>query len=336
MASNMIHAHEECQIEVTEMFEKLRDWRNECHRQFSDIMDSHQGSISKRVNGLVEEMCELKSELTIAKEEKIILLETADNLNREMRKMNEKSLNSNNSPRSSQIIGEGDGSHDVISVEIKSIIDDELRPLTNERAQADNLVLNHKDSSSILLNTLHSNDKLDNNKKAEDNTLKSDEIVCKECNHEFSTNEYLFIHIKSIHSEFDEKYEAAEDDKTEIKGNQSEHAIALEASTAVEHNLQNDCSKSLDCEPTSLLTGRASVETSSFRKEEKQKAKVICPTCGKLYHQNYVEEHKIFSGNKEREQFECPQCKRSFLAKSYMEGHINSCIGKTKSRICPK
>ena len=82
-----------------------------------------------------------------------------------------------------------------------------------------------------------------------------------------------------------------------------------------------------------LETSATSVESSS--KAGKQKTKAKCPTCGKLYHQNYVEEHKRSCG-KERQKFECPQCKKTFLTKSYLEGHIKSCDGQSKSKVCPK
>ena len=58
-----------CQSEVRAVFEKLTSWRDDSHRQFSDIIKSHSSSISEGINDLVEEVSELKAELSVIRKE---------------------------------------------------------------------------------------------------------------------------------------------------------------------------------------------------------------------------------------------------------------------------
>ena len=133
-------------------------------------------------------------------------------------------------------------------------------------------------------------------------------------------------------------YITAEKEATELGKDIKEYLCHHGKDTERVKKIREKYSGSKDLGGTELTLGASatSVESSTLRKAEKPKSKVKCPTCGKLYHRNYVEEHKRSCENKEREKFECPQCKRSFLTKSYMEGHIKSCKGQTKSRVCPK
>ena len=332
MAATMRVGQNKCQTEVREVFEKLIDWRNECHRQFSDIVDSHRGSISKRVDELVEEVCELKSQLTVVEKEKTILIETVDNLNREMREMKSSYKHlQGHEENSNQSIGEKDGSHDDISVKMEPVLDSgELDPLTKERAQANNLVLNQKDSSSILSTTVHNNDKSDYHKKADGNYFNSDELVCMGCNFEFSTHENLLIHIKNVHSEFDDRNEASGNgSEIEEKSTQSEQDIALEpnkASTAVENMLQNGSNngghKILDCEPTSL-------KAKSRKNMKRLKSKMhngrdnVCDECG--YTSSFsgaLKRHKDYVHGKRDKILSCDICPFRTHTKEYLKAHL--------------
>ena len=62
-----------CQREVKDVFEKLLSWREESHKQFSSIIDSHSGNINKGITGLLEKVSDLRAELSFIKKEKDIL-----------------------------------------------------------------------------------------------------------------------------------------------------------------------------------------------------------------------------------------------------------------------
>ena len=87
-------------------------------------------------------------------------------------------------------------------------------------------------------------------------------------------------------------------------------------------------------EPTSGTSSTSSV------KAKRKEAKQMCPTCGKFYKKVWLDVHKKRCGKKEeREKFKCNRCHSSFLTKSYLNKHMESCTGKTKSetsRECPK
>ena len=76
------------QSEIGHLFEKLSVWREESHREFSNIITSHSRSINKGINDLVEEVTELKVELSIITSERNDLLETLQNLSNDIKLRN--------------------------------------------------------------------------------------------------------------------------------------------------------------------------------------------------------------------------------------------------------
>lgn len=64
------------QSELGNFFEKLNMWREESHREFSNILHYHGSSINKGINHLVEEVSDLKVKLSVITRERNHLLET--------------------------------------------------------------------------------------------------------------------------------------------------------------------------------------------------------------------------------------------------------------------
>ena len=83
-------AKNNCTSEVRIVFEKLALFREESHRQIFDIINSHNNSVNKGTNDLVSEVTDLQDELSVIKKEQHGLLEIIDNLNGEIRQLNEK------------------------------------------------------------------------------------------------------------------------------------------------------------------------------------------------------------------------------------------------------
>ena len=83
-------APKDCLSEVRVVFEKLASLREESHRQFSDIINSHSGGISDGINTLFAEVSNLQEKLSVVIKERNVLLETVDNLNGEIRQLNSK------------------------------------------------------------------------------------------------------------------------------------------------------------------------------------------------------------------------------------------------------
>ena len=66
--------------EVGRFFEKLNTWRNESHREFSNIVKLHRNSINKGINDLAKEVEDLRDKLSVITRERNDLLETVHNL----------------------------------------------------------------------------------------------------------------------------------------------------------------------------------------------------------------------------------------------------------------
>ena len=99
----MNEARRACQSEMKEVFDKLISLREESYRQFSDIIDSHNSSVSKGINDLVNEVYDLRAELSLVRKEKSVLIETVDNLNVEIRQLGALLLSAERSPKAEEI-----------------------------------------------------------------------------------------------------------------------------------------------------------------------------------------------------------------------------------------
>ena len=64
------------QSQVIELFEKTMSWRDESYRQMSDIISSHNKSIDKGYNELIEEVFKLKNQVSVLHKERNVWLKT--------------------------------------------------------------------------------------------------------------------------------------------------------------------------------------------------------------------------------------------------------------------
>ena len=77
-------SYEDSQREVRDLFSKLNSWMEESQSQFSSLITSNNGIITKGVDDLVQEVRKLQEELSIVKKEKNILIGTVNCLNGEI------------------------------------------------------------------------------------------------------------------------------------------------------------------------------------------------------------------------------------------------------------
>ena len=90
MATNGIDSND-CLVEAKDLFAKLSSLREESYRQFTDLMNCHSSNIRDGIRDLTEKVYSLQSELSVMRKEKSALLETVDDLNREIRQLHIKS-----------------------------------------------------------------------------------------------------------------------------------------------------------------------------------------------------------------------------------------------------
>ena len=152
------------QSEVNELYKKFRYLRVETHKQFSSIMNAHEGSIDKGINDLAEVVGQLQAHVSVITNEVNILLETVANLNGEIRQLNAKLP---------VITGvqEAEKIHDGATQDVSN--SEQETPAGNEKVH----------------------DQADQDEE---------ESVCQQCNFTFSTNENLTIHWKNFHSHWNE------------------------------------------------------------------------------------------------------------------------------------
>ena len=80
------------QIEVRNFFNNLSSWREVSQRHFSNIIESHSNTISEAINDLVEEVSDLKAQLSVITKERNDLVKTVDSVNIEKKQLREKLL----------------------------------------------------------------------------------------------------------------------------------------------------------------------------------------------------------------------------------------------------
>ena len=76
MSSNQNNCHDE----VRALFRKLRSWQKESQGEFAKIMNSQSQNINKGINDLVEEVSDLRTQLSTMTKERGDLLGIIDNL----------------------------------------------------------------------------------------------------------------------------------------------------------------------------------------------------------------------------------------------------------------
>ena len=78
------------QTEVRNLFNKLHSWRETSQREFSHIIEAYSVRVNKGVDVLVEEVCYLKAELSVIKEERNDLLGRVGSLSGEVNQLRDK------------------------------------------------------------------------------------------------------------------------------------------------------------------------------------------------------------------------------------------------------
>ena len=92
LRDKMPEVQRDCQSQVTKLIDKLYSWRDESHRQMSEILDHHRKGINESFNNLFEEFSHLQGQVSTLREERGKLLMSVDNLNQDIGKLNAKVL----------------------------------------------------------------------------------------------------------------------------------------------------------------------------------------------------------------------------------------------------
>ena len=238
---------------------KLSSWRKESQRELSNIINSYNISINKGVNDLVQEVCDLKSELSTVKVEKNYLLETVNNLSSENQKLRAVlPLHNLSTPEESYY--QDKGKREIKIADTENLCAKRPTPTMNSKKQVKiepfgeighDMVdeTNEYDLKPSIFNELENSGvngiedgegkphmilstSVENKKKKMKRQRDSPNHVCPECKFPFSTRESLEMHLISIHSKSDHN----DISPMENEHSRKRHKPTTRSSKSIRHN----------------------------------------------------------------------------------------------------
>ena len=285
----------DCQREVGNLFDKLGSWRDESHKQISDIINFHSSSINKGINDLVKEVGDLQAELSVTKKERNVLLDTVENLNGEIRHLSAKLPVTQPLPEPEDNLSP-DVREEAISDTTEHYIE---RPrIESETAKEEECldygdIFDENDQQQIL--------------KSPENT--SEDFVCSECNFVFSTQENLTIHLKNVHPKLNE-----------VSTGQSVHKMG---------------GKQFKCDQCPHTTSRKESLKRHIEVVHDKIKSHVCGECGYAFsRKDNLKTHRNMVHQMGEKIFKCDKCPYTSYLNSTLKAHIKGVHDKIKNHVC--
>ena len=324
------------QGEVGLFFEKLRRWREESEKEFINFIQCHSSSISKGINGLVEEVSDLKVQLSLIKIERDDLIETVHNLcndnrhrsaelpsplplpgNKEIHSLDAispKSEDEHNKKHNTQVstISSETGEQDDIT--FNECVDSYIAQHPRDE-EATNDMDNHRQEVPQKNNrketTLNSTPRksIQSKSKFSKNTVHNDNF-CPECKDAFSTRAILEIHLKNIHPK-------------NILINEKE-------------SIQRKRNKKLKCEQchyTSTHLGHVKQHIKAVHKNIRDH---VCEECGYAASEKNALTKHIKAVHENIRNHICGECGHAFVQKIHLKNHVEGVHEKSMNHVCEK
>ena len=178
------------QSKVCYFFEQLVSTRDESHKQISDIIKYHDSAIKEGINNLVKKVSDLQDELSIIRKERNVLLETVENLNGEIRHLNDKIAITAPEDIINQEITEDET---IVGKKANTTVHDIDNSNISNEADEEEMECSVKETNS--------NPDVDEISKSIEDSLV--DFACSKCNFAFSSNENMIIHLKNVHPKLD-------------------------------------------------------------------------------------------------------------------------------------
>ena len=124
---NLTEGQRAFQSQLKDLINNLSSWRDESHRQISNIISSHSRTVDKGINDIFLEISDLQAQVTDLIKEKKALLETVNILNNEIRQISVKLLSAE--PETSEFNG---SLEDVIDIKEECIEPPTIQSELNE------------------------------------------------------------------------------------------------------------------------------------------------------------------------------------------------------------
>ena len=163
------------------------------------------------------------------------------------------------------------------------------------------------------------------------------ESVCQVCSFVFSTNENLSIHMRNIHSKFDDsEFFLEKDDHSNDPGNNIDMTAHKEASKQNHRvSVKQVGDSKLKCEQCSY----SSVDKSNMKKHIRGVHEKIknhkCEECGYAATQkNSLIQHRAYIHKIGEKKFKCDQCPYKSFLRGTVKRHIYGVHDKIRNNVC--
>ena len=339
----MGRSKEECQSEVRDLLEKLSSWREQSNRQFSNIIDSHTSSINKGINDLSEEVCDLRTKLSVITQERNNLLQNVKKLSGENKKLKDVIHIVQPLPNpevESQNNQEGlSASHENVDQEL------DQEHLDNSE-NADSTEGNLNDSTFIEIKHEGVDEEVTDERDIDCHqewsmmSLPLGDHICSKCNEVFSTRRSLRIHITNVHSKLDlSEVMRGQTKEQRDQGNRSKsEALVIKENKTSRLQVKSGAHDKQKCELCSSQVVNLKRHIKAVHDNIRDH---ICKDCGHAFsdkgnftkhlskHEKSV--HKIRDKKIKRKQQKCDHCSSEVVD---LKRHIKSVHDNIRDHIC--
>ena len=312
------------QVEAKDLFAKLSSLKEESYKQFSNMIDCYSSNISDGIRDLTDKVSDLQSELSLIRKEKSVLLETVDNLNGEIRQLNAK-LQSLTQPEeepnlelTKEEILDGEDSFEATEIHqmtnetrTSKSIDEDYDPLTDPEIQEQSNIPNNLQGDNLTESSFYEEIVGDVDEDNIEEIYQKEskaryKCVCPECGTEFSTDESLQIHKKTVH--------------LKLKGDHPKSGAV------------KDHSKTMRLK---VRTRRGNIKISKFND-----GKHVCGDCGySTTLKDVLRNHKASVHNNIEDKIQCEMCPFATPRKRNLKYHMETIHkigeGRFKCEYCP-
>ena len=330
LVCEMLQAQKGCQSQVRDLIKELTFWREESHKQMSNIISSHSNSIDKGFNDLSEEVSDLQAQVTILKKEKHVLIETVDNLNNEIRQMGAKlhlmepEMKEMESFQTDDIYVKEEcfepvqihteTGHEEECIDYGDISDQSVEQQNKRYSWDGQNDLRDSTANKIDVNSVHKGAA----KEAAHVTLnltkhnvKSEDFCCKVCNFAFSTRDNLSIHMNNVHTMLEQGKLSHKDDEESLEHRNL--SLKMDANMSMHPKLQNNT--------RNILSGNRR----HMNEVHDNKRRHACDDCGYATpRKGVLKQHQDAVHNKGGKRFKCEKCPYSSAEKRGLKYHMVS------------
>ena len=305
-----------CKTEVEELFQKLESWRDQTQRQFAGILNYH-SNISKTINNLVDDICDLHAKLSVTKNERDALIEIVNNFSGKQPSENLPFVEPNSTQYSIPL--------EPLPVDIQNLqnkdVETSLVADTNEdnHVEFEKVTINH-DHEEIL-------DHDDHLKDSSDDTLQVPDINDVE-----KGNLSQCTNLQTEDSQLQDGH-ALESD-TSLKCDQCPYEATKKQNLKI-HMVSRHGNKIFKCElcPYSTsLKDKLKLHITYVHQKN-----FSCGECGEGFSRNHaLQKHLEAVHKKEVIKFMCHHCSYANCQKSLVSNHIRRVHEKIRKHACNK